>query len=81
MTSAPLPTQALLFDVFGDYNKQPPLNGRISLVTSEPYRIGKPRQFSEYRIFYTLFESNRLPNRWVEILNDQASEVRPSCSF
>jgi hypothetical protein len=51
------------------------LEETISLVTVEPHRLWQHRRPTEYRIYMTVFESDRLPSHWVELLNSNANEV------
>lgn len=52
------------------------LTQTVTLVTVEPHRLVRRRGASEYRIYLTVFESDRLPAGWVELLNSNANEVR-----
>jgi hypothetical protein len=79
-----LPLRASLLERYGnvsfvDVNKAPSdykgLDGSISIMVVEPYRLKLGRLPREYRIYLTLFESDRIPASWVTKLNDHASEV------
>ena len=65
-----LPLRASLLERYGnvsfvDVNKAPSdykgLDGSISIMVVEPYRLKLGRLPREYRIYLTLFESNRIP--------------------
>ena len=44
------------------------MDGAVVFVVVEPYRLRLPRGSREYRIYLTLFESDRLPPSWTEVL-------------
>ena len=51
------------------------LAGGVTLVVVEPYRLRAARGPTEYRVYLTLFESDRIPASWAERLNADASEA------
>jgi hypothetical protein len=48
----------------------------VTVVVVEPYRLAAPRGPGEYRVYLTLFESDRIPGSWAARLNADACEVR-----
>jgi hypothetical protein len=51
------------------------LRNKIHIVTCEPFRVNFEKDEGEYRIYMVVFESTRIPQSWVNILNKYANEV------
>ena len=58
------------------------LNSFLALLfLTQPYRLERPRGVREYRVYLTLFESDRIPRSWVQLLNSNACEVWTTTSW